>query len=311
MGKDRGKRAGRCKQIVNRLNYLSVNFPRPGFDVCSDTLAAGATGTPRAFSLVETVLSIFLLLTGGLACLELVAVATRHQANSSLEIQGARVADLCLASIRRWADDPNNYYGNWDLYNDDALADPTGSGFDIHVWSSSRKSLASPGGAMESSRSDRRLLAEVSVGVKVRVRWGRQSLEMISNMGAPRPQPHPTNPLRIRRVGGPNNPVPLSNSVQMVCALYDKDDHEIPGVAYSWVTEPYTDATHSEPGNGWLESPRASLGREVQLFHRFYSADPPLNVPPHAVPGSLRLRAQADYVGRAYAGYSSVVELAP
>ena len=58
--------------------------------------------------MVETVLSIFLLLTGGLACLELVAVATRHQANSSLEIQGARVADLCLASIRRWADDPNN-----------------------------------------------------------------------------------------------------------------------------------------------------------------------------------------------------------
>ncbi len=271
------------------------------------TVFGGALNYTRlqGLSLIETVISTFILLIGGLACLELVATATRHQASSSLEIQAGQLAEQSMGQIRVWAQDPTNYRNGWALYDNDHFSSGSSPGFDIVVTSEQLdpQSLCSQLEAKYGSQA--RTLEQSMRQVRVAVRWnGNREVGLVSKIGAPLAPVRNPNPISVVRLVGPLDPIPVDASVLFACDLYDTDGHAIPGVAFGWNVESIT-------GNADLEPVRKTAGQQVALFHHFYGTDPELNLPPHAIPGQIRLHVEAVYAGTSYAGDSQVIELAP
>ena len=261
-------------------------------------------------SLAETVISIFLLLVGALACLELVILATRHQATSASEMQAMQLAEKTMDSIRRWAYDPHNYL-DWSPYDNDTYTDPAYPHFQVQVKSSPKFGPISPNGGLEKKFApDVRRLTDSLVAVKIKVQWGRgRETSLVSYVGEPTWAVRDPLPIMIQRIGGPSDPVPIDGVTSWTCDLYNSDGQAIPGVAFEWTVVPLDDATHPKPGNGWVEIPRQKIGREALVYHHFYNGDPALNLPPHSVGGSVQLQVDASYGGRPYRGLSAPMEL--
>ncbi len=293
---------------TRRQNFLrSPSLQPKGFGRRTDCVVGGALNynRPLGLSLIETVISTFILLIGGLACLELIATATRHQASSSLEIQAAQLAEQAMGRIRVWAQDPANYRAGWSLYDNDHFGSPAAPGFDIAITSESLKVVSFCTELEAKFGTEARTLDQAMRQVRVAVRWnGNREVVLVSKIGSPLAPVRTANPIVIQRLSGPLDPIPVDASVLFACDLYDTDGRAIPGVAFGWNVE-------SISGNGYLEPVRKSAGQQVNLFHHFYATDPELNLPPHAIPGQIRLHVESVYGGAVYSGDSSVIELAP
>jgi hypothetical protein len=267
--------------------------------------------SPRALTLLETVMAVFLLLGGAFTCLTVLRQAAGY-GTQSRQLENAQwVAGRTLDAIRRWAYDPDNYFGSWDIYNDDEFSFPEYHDARVRTLCPGRQPMGTPSASLELPRGlQARLMQEAYMPVRVSVIWGRnQTLRLVAHIAQPQQTVRNSNPVELSRGAGPPDPIPPYSEVEWSAALLASDGRPIPGSSFSWQVVPYDQG--GDPGNGWFLEQRGSLGRRGKLQHRFYNVDPILNLPPFYEPGSLTLRAETLYQGRPYSAESGPVVLGP
>lgn len=260
-------------------------------------------------SLLETVLAVFLLLAGSFTCLTVLQTAVGHATKTRRLAEAQQIAAHTIDAIRAWAYDPDHYFSDWSPYNDD---DHSFGDFPVRTSCPGRQELAAPSASLELPRTaGARLMREAYMPVRVSVRWGAESwIHVTTHIGQAAQAVRAAQPVVLTRGAGPGDPVPEGAAVGWSADLYASDGSVIPGVSIGWQVIP-NEAPGFLPGNALFVEERGSLGRTGQLIHRFYNGDPAFNLPPREVPGSVIVRAEAVYNGRAYFAESLPVELAP
>lgn len=252
----------------------------------------------QGFSLAETLVGIFLLASGGFACVTLMLRASRIQTQTLVALDASRVAEQCQERVRVWGRDPAHFLSGT-VYNDVTLAEPAWNGLNARIrMAAAPQSVLSPTTSLEAGFvGNQRLLPQTRRNFTVEVRWGRnaqQTLLLPGSLAAPIRPVRASRPVEFSQVSG--NPALLAEDVASYrVALYDSSNQEIPGVTFQWQVLPEF-VPSSTAGLGSVDQSLDRAGRQVYFIHHYYAGDPTLP----SVPGWCRLRAQCRYGGQVY-----------
>lgn len=138
----------------------------------------------RALSLVEVVISLFLLSFVALGVLSMARMAFVVQRRNEHMLEATQIAQSAVSEIRVWASDPDHYLGNWSAYNNQTLPSPLPE-YTVGVrCRPTGQALDSPCAALEAqwdgtSQGVRRMPRAV-VPVEVTVAWGTRSTDAVT-----------------------------------------------------------------------------------------------------------------------------------
>ena len=260
----------------------------------------------RALSLAESVVSMFLLMAGSLACLTLCIQAQRYQSDSLQAQRAAQLSSEVLERVRQWAKDTNNFNSSWATYNDDTFTHPHYPEFRIRVQcASTQQTIYSPSQSTEQTRLlGGRQLAQARP-VKVTVEWGRQrSHHLDVRLYEEARVVRSPLPITVTLASGSTNPLAQDGSLIAEGHLWDSSGQEILGVPFRWSTS--TNGT----GLATLDNSQDPSDRSIRLFHWVYEGDPGTSTKLY-LPGNITILATARYQGREYTGGSPEVTLEP
>ena len=254
----------------------------------------------RGFSLIETILSIFLLASAGLILVELIYTASTRESQARAGVRATLVARHTLEMVSAWGDDPANFRSSWALYSP---ADFQEGDYKVHVdILPGLQGSLSPNGSLQRV-GDLRTLVGSCKSMTVKVSWGRGqsiSLSRLKTEPARRVQG-----IQVREVvpsGGA--PMVVNETRQYEAQLIGGDNTPIPGVPFHWSVR--QDAT--VPGNGGL-SVSDNMGQRAVLINHYDGPDP--TVPPFTANGTVYVEAGCVYNGTYHLGASAGVQLAP
>ncbi len=263
----------------------------------------------RGQSLIETLISCFLLVSITLAVVTLLGTAMRGHLHAERITTASRVAEKTLARLQAWARDPVNFRSGPAAYRAFSGDDPDEPGFHVDVDQapllvfSPCRSLEAPYVPLGTARD----LAASVVSLRIEVSWGsgpRDRVQLWSELAEP-PRPLAlapvvsaeghlwippglgAHPLQITRVGGPPDPVPADAVIDFQARLVDASGNAIPDVMFEWYVQPVS-------GNATLVD--GSRTRRAQSVQNRYNFNPFTSTWGHA-PGIIRVRARARYQG--------------
>ncbi|MBS2038303.1 hypothetical protein JST97_25190 [bacterium] len=242
----------------------------------------------RGLSLLEAIISIFILTGGSLACFTLLLQAFRYQGRTQHVSDATIAGEQMMESLRRWALDPANFDNQWKIYSDQDLPSINPPGFTCHLTVSP---LKAPGDVL--TPCFRLVTIEVRDSQRVVTR-------LTGQIGSPLRKPEgvqifPAQSVRLQP----------DQQTQFWAYLLDTNSKPIPGVSFNWTLLP--EGPPEVPGDGTVE--RAGADR-VTLTHLVYGPTPP---DPNKLytPGKVRVHASCRYRASIYEADSALVELLP
>ncbi len=253
----------------------------------------------KGMSLVEVVVSIFLLLVGILLVISLFHSALRRQQLSHKKALATLMARSMMAEIRGWARTPGNFDSNWTDYDGRTFTRSEFPGLEATVGVEELgRTLYTPCSDMETpylNLAARMNRSVIPVGVEVG--WGQPGpqnrVRLVSYIGDPLRQ-LPVTPVTVTRSGGDADPVPQNGTVEHTAQLSDTAGNPISDVTFGWNVEP-----DIPPGAARLLPDTVERDQHRMNLSHSYIFQPRLPVPETGfVPGRVRVRAAARYHGR-------------
>jgi len=259
-------------------------------------------------SLAETLVALFLLAGGALACLTLLISAGRNQQLTLETLQATRLAQQCQERILAWAEEPAHYASLASVYADHSLNDPAYPGMTARIQANPAESeLVSPNTSLETPfLPDIRRLSGRCRALLVTVNWTSNRPRSLSLQAlVPAPIQLLASPaVTITWVAGSSSPMAQNATATYEARLMDGSNQPIPGVFFEW--ELQSDYSNPTPGKGSIEV-LSRVGNQAGICHHYYAGDPDTPF----VPGFVKLRAYCRYAGRELRGTSAPIELAP
>lgn len=220
---------------------------------------------------------------------QLIHSSLRRNAVTQKRMSAALFCQDKLEEIRIWARDPDNFHGDWAVYDNQIFSHPDFPGMELRTQVVQRD-LASPTELWEQAHppADRRILVEGSRTVDVDCSWDtgpKDRIELSTLVTAPPTVFHPTNPLVIS--GTPATPIPQDGTATFTVQAFDSANREIKGLTFSWYIL-------AQSGNGVVAA-ESRDGREGTLGHWTYDID---GVTRLYVPGPCEFGVRARYNGQ-------------
>lgn len=197
----------------------------------------------RALSLLEVIISLFLLSFVGLGVLSMAESAFRAQKRNEHVQLCALIAQSTLSEIREWAQSPQNYLGNWSAYNGKQAPWKNSSVYTVSIKClPNGRAIDSPCRSLEqtwrSSPHGARTMPRAVVPVEVKVSWSsvpQDSVSIVSYIG----EPKRSLAGATTSVTGPN-PVSVAMNSQSTYSVLTKDAQglDFPNLLYRWTSDP-------------------------------------------------------------------------
>jgi hypothetical protein len=258
--------------------------------------------------LAETIVALFILVAGGMACVSLALSAYRYQAGTLQAASAAQLSNQVLDRVRDWSRTPANFNSNWAIYQDAQFSNPDFPGFRIRVQcGATQRNIYSPSGSLEASRPGGGRRLGTAMPVQVTVSWGSEispRRHFLRSMLYGYPETvRAVNPVTVELAAGHANPLAKDGSVTAKAHLWNADGQEITGVPFRWSV-----TTKDLGGMGTMDDTLDLSSRQARLLNYFYTGDPATSTRTY-VPGEVLIAAVARYQGVEYAGFSDVVVL--
>jgi hypothetical protein len=218
----------------------------------------------RGFSLVESVIALFLLLTIVMFLFMSFDQALRYQSRAAIRQKAVVIASRTMAGLRAWAQVPANYDSDWSAKNGMTFPDSQDGSYNVRIdCNPSGQPLFSPCFALESQYGPTaKFMTRSLIPVKVTVSWGSGSssqLAVCSYIGDPPRVPQPL--LQITQTGGPQ-PLPYQQVDTFGVTALDNGQQPIRDLVYTWDIQSIT-------GNAWLlnTGPRNGTTQAVENIY--------------------------------------------
>ena len=258
--------------------------------------------TSRGLSLVECIISLFMLACGVVVMVNLYDASMRHSLSVEKRNQVTQMAEEVLDSVREWASDSNNFISTWAPYTSASLTDPRYPGVTASV-------RAQPGGfdllSPFADDPQARRIPNSVVPVRVEASWeGRPDTRVLlfTYIGEP---PRPglevggTPPALAVQLTTGVDPLPVNGTMDFEARLTDSNGEVIPGLVFSWSVEP----DPASSGNALVER-LTYEGDRARLTHHF-----PGPAGFTSVSGAIKVKARVRYSGKDFEGESAVIQL--
>jgi type II secretory pathway pseudopilin PulG len=250
---------------------------------------------PRGLSLLETLLSLFVLLSTFVIVLSLLFRSSDYLVNVERKVVAVTFAETVLEDIKAWAKDYSNYSGDWSAWNDTTLAEYPGYRAQVTAVT---PTVANPCGQLELGKpaAEQTLMLDSYRDLTLTVRFdGSTQLTLQTRLAEPA---RPIKEVSVSAVTGGGS-IGRGSQAAYRAILLDSANLEISDVSFRWSVEPITGngtAITQEPDTALADLKNAYIGNDgVSRF----------------VPGTCRLRAVARYRGIEYVGLSPEVVLLP
>lgn len=265
----------------------------------------------RGLSLVESIISIFLMVAGFLIMAQLYHSALQYQSMVNDRTNAVTLAEKQMESVRAWSRQVHRSPGGTKAFTDwsgcpgvpTAPADDAFPGYTVST-TTVAQTLYSPCSQFETRNSppfaltQQRRLTESSRLVTVTVSWGSRQLSIVSLVTIPTGELAAASPLKVSNGGT----LPRDGSKLTVANTTNQDNRLLHDVTYVWQTTYDVD-----DANGYTDINRD--GRSLNIYNFLYAAIPdPDNAtpPPHMyAPGNLTLEAIGRYRGRKIQGVAN------
>ncbi len=263
----------------------------------------------RGLTLSETVLAIFLLVSGFVVMFRLMHAALQYQATIDSQQTAVMLAERQLEEIRAWSWEKHGPGGGGEFSDWTQCPGLGGPGpaegypdFQVTVDAVAQQ-LYSPCSLFEEAyptATDRRALDDAARRVTVTVAWRDRSFTLRSLVAAPTGEPAATDPVVVSP-GNPASLAPGAASSLLTAAAYDSDGRELPNLTFVWYT--------SGVGDGTINATRD--GRRARLVNQIFDSTPPPTGPnPTGVGvGPCQVVARGRYRGKEVRGVSGVQNL--
>lgn len=241
----------------------------------------------QGLTLVETIISIFLLLCACLVVIALFHTSLRYSARILQQNAAAEVASKTMARVRAWARMKPAIKFNfeqptlWNVYDGDPVQDPEDPNFKVSILQAPH-TVYSPCSELEKQFDSgrRRPLSASFHRVTVTVRWDpplpTNQLSITSLIGSPAHRMPSSQSALKNRVDISEDtyqdPLPYNQANKFTVSLNDSDDQEIPDVMFTWHVIPGIGARFTASGNGIID-PNHSFtkrtGQQVAFRNNF------------------------------------------
>lgn len=265
----------------------------------------GRSRSQIALTLLEAIISIFVLMVAVLMAVTLLHNSLRYQRLAKYRVEAAALAERTLDEVRAWAwqnsSGSYNYLGSWASYQNVVR---TVNNYRVKIDASPNSvQLASPSRSMESVFGARaRTMSSSVVPVRVRVEWDPPSTSnavvLLTYVGEP--PAAVASPLLITQTAGAN-PLPRNGTADYSVEARDTSGNIIQDVSFQWFVQP----TGANPGMGTMfppfgpqftppVAPTARHGRTARLRHTVRLEDGSWDWSP----GSIQVRVRTRIHGR-------------
>lgn len=248
----------------------------------------------RAFSLMETVIALFVLVAGVILSVSLVHQSLKIQGDVRQQVVATEIARNTLARVRDWAaadagGGVSNFNTSWAIYNGGSFQDPTYPGFTIQVDSRPTPlTIYSPCSTFETVFTPLEKSIERSiVPVEIQVSWSNQRVSILSYVGEPPRSLQ--SPLNLTITAG-SAPLNANDTLTLSVESRDTNGNLVEDLVYEWYVNPI------EPGWGLGTLVRTNMPRDgssIQFQHRVVLRDGTLG----QAPGTCRVRVRTVYSG--------------
>lgn len=244
---------------------------------------------PRGSLLLESILAVFLLLTGVIifgGFFQRSAQMERNQERLAVQIE---LAENTMAEIRTWATEPRNYHSDWSAWNGRTITSSSHPEISATITCpGTGRELFSPCSELEAnySASTARKIAKAVVPVEILVEAPPlKPLSIFTQVSPPRSVLGNGVVLQVTRTSG-TEPISRNGQATYRAELQDSSGNVIPGVTVQWFLTP-------QSGNGTLEVPERNGNRAI--VHNYF------RLPGGGVgfaSGSVLVRARVRYHGQ-------------
>ena len=247
----------------------------------------GRGGSEKAFSLLETLIAIFIIVMALLIMTQLMHSALQRGTVVEERLLGALCAQEKLEEIRTWASEPVNFHGNWSTYDNVVTQNPDYPAIQTRT-TLSEQPISTPSRLLENAYpvAKQRVLNNACKGVTVECWWGdgpQQRIELSSLVGAPADTFELSNPIEIT----PSSAVLAKDATQSFSVrAFDSAGREIEGLIFSWFIVP-------KSGTGLLVS-QSRDGRTAEIGNWLYALDGTSHT---YAPGLCEFSVRAKYNG--------------
>jgi len=264
------------------------------------------TRSRAGLSLVETVISLFLLTCGFTIFIMLFDTSLRFSANIETRAKLVLAAQRTVDEIRAYASVPANFATGLSPYQSLTRTDPDLADMSIATsvvnLTVGDNLLRSPSNAFEASFSappdQRRALAATSVyKVKITTSQGGYRFSLLSLICEPNRGWSPTLPLAV--TGTPSGVLAQGASCNLSVVAADAYRQTIPDLFCRWAVVPETSVGTIEP---------ARDGRTAVFTHKIIRGN---GTQTYGPPGICRVQVTAQYFGVVNSTTSSNIELGP
>lgn len=263
---------------------------------------------PPAFTLVETVISLFILVVAFGLVATLFHTAMRYSSRVEKQTVAVTVARRKMVEIRRWAREVSggiyNFDTDWSAWNGVTAADAEQPDMEVttHVV---EQELYSPSSGLEAPYPEerRRTLGTSAKKLRIQVAWNPTSpsnrLTLVTLIPDPGRAFRTSNPLVVQTEGALASPLPRDATATFTVQGFSTDDKPLADLFFKWYVEPMT-------GNGTItdearDGSRVTFANKVRLPNGAWTW----------TGGRCRLRVRAVYRGDERWADSPVMELAP
>jgi type II secretory pathway pseudopilin PulG len=253
----------------------------------------GQRRSPIGISLLEVLISLFVLLSAFVIVLSLFMRSAQYQVQVESKVMSVAFAETLLDDIRDWASDYDNYSSDWSAWSNATLPEYPACSASVVVVT---PSVANACSQLEQGKpaAEQLAMADSFRDLTMVVRYdGAEQFRTTLRLA------EPARRVAEVKVEAATASLLQNQTTDLQASLLDSASRPIKDVTFRWTVEPLG-------GNGTATAFSPDTARAT-LRHVFVGQDGVSRF----VPGPCRARAVARYRGREYEGYSSSVVLQP
>lgn len=243
----------------------------------------------KGVSLVECIVSVFVLTVAMLLMVNLFHASLRYQRELEVRSQALLQANARLAEVRAWARDPDNFASGWGPYNGTTFSDPLTPNITLRVdCDPNGRPLYTPCQSLEAPYgADARILTRTVVPVRVTASWGGTGqLTVFTYVGQPVPAAADRT-ASVLILGAVASPMPSGATAPLSVSGTDGAGRPLHDMLYEWNVQ-------SDGGNARIQPGTDRVGRAATL-ENLVQLSPVM--PPASVPGDIQVKARTRYHG--------------